>query len=108
MTSDRLAQIRERAEKATKGPLYFATTVAAGMTPDDEAFVAHARRDVAFLLEELEKAREQLNAYRETWEALDGLIDLHRQFHGGDFFACACPDWAAAKAVWRRRIATEE
>lgn len=88
MTDEELAQIKERAEKATEGPWKCADTtdgawllddadlIVAGTfgREEDASFTAHAREDIPKLIAEVERLRERL-------EYAQAVVDL---LYGGD------------------------
>ena len=70
-------EIREREQKATKGPWWFDYTAYQMrgrkdvcvtediISPDDQTFIAHAREDVPWLLSEVARLRRELEETRE-------------------------------------------
>lgn len=108
LTNEELAQIRERVEKATKGPWETSTSgdgIKAGKyhigviskphyfpyglgTKEDATFIAHAREDIPKLLAEVERLKSVVseiitdNIYHETDEEFNEIY--RRYLYGGD------------------------
>lgn len=109
LTNEELAQIKERAEKATGGPWKCAdTTDGAWLLDDadlivaetfgreeDASFTAHAREDIPKLTAEIERLRHAIswgvscvgcsNQLAEEWEIVNGAFVCRDCFdYGGD------------------------
>src|SRR5690625_1706277 len=113
LTVEELAEIKERAEKASEGPwdvdvpvdycancengyeivqseLFLAPIVAELNVADDAEFIAHAREDIPKLLAEIERLRELLNKAYQYGTSSDAYRDervieeIYEYIYGGD------------------------
>lgn len=122
-TQQRLEEIREREKKATKGPWHFQADTAGRpvrlhaddfdtvitrelnedylyMTNQDEAFIAHSREDIPFLLSHIDSLTNKLKIAEEAWQVACEII--HSEFCG--ISGSAFDD---QKHHWRCREATQ-
>ena len=103
MTMDRMAEIKARCKAATPGAwkhretadyseIYAASDPLAlvGSSTDDAEFIAHAREDIPYLLEQLEEAQRETERLREAhlWIPVDVMLPDNEKH-----------DWVLAQVV---------
>ena len=85
MDAERIAEIRERCDKASEGPWVECSLVVHGLRPCDAKFIAHSRQDVPDLLAEVERLRAENEVLEEAFDSLGNFVRENLDYCAADF-----------------------